>query len=256
VETNTITIPADFSCDNCVLQWFWDGDSDYFNCADIKINEAVVPTSVPSTSPTARATVAVPVEIDPIFGVGKEDASALELGCSVYAQGCQNGQCIDDKCVCDSGYFYMAPAGCVLQVVEDASTGERSVRFAMSITIPESKFELDRFQGAVQNFSSQMATMDWDTIKYSAAAIQSDIVQSNPGLGVPPAEASSSSSKDVAIAVVVTILLGAVLVGAVVHMQRTNANPIALPAMPLGGDAPGKKAKESWLQATHDQLTV
>ena len=29
VETQTVTIPADFSCENCVLQWFWDGDSDY-----------------------------------------------------------------------------------------------------------------------------------------------------------------------------------------------------------------------------------
>ena len=60
----------------------------------------------------------------------------------------------------------MAPAGCVLQVVKDSATGERSVRFAMSITIPESKFELGHFQSALQNFSADMTRMDWDSMKY------------------------------------------------------------------------------------------
>ena len=35
-----MTIPADVACENCILQWFWDGDQNYYNCADITVTAA------------------------------------------------------------------------------------------------------------------------------------------------------------------------------------------------------------------------
>jgi hypothetical protein len=55
-ETATITIPEGVSCTNCVLQWFWDGDSNYYNCADISI--AAAPTPAPTLAPTPVPTLA------------------------------------------------------------------------------------------------------------------------------------------------------------------------------------------------------
>lgn len=43
-ETAQVTIPADFAeCESCTLQWFWAGDSDYFDCSDISVNAAPPP---------------------------------------------------------------------------------------------------------------------------------------------------------------------------------------------------------------------
>lgn len=56
VETKSVTIPATASCTNCVLQWFWDGDSNYYNCADISIQQIEASTPAPTSAPTLAPT--------------------------------------------------------------------------------------------------------------------------------------------------------------------------------------------------------
>ena len=172
--------------------------------------------------------------------------------------------------MCDAGYYFLAPAGCVLQVV-DTSAGQ-TVRFSMSVNIPGDQFEVSRFQEALHNFSESMTTQDWDTLKFSSAAIQADIVENNPSLGAAPATAPESSSKAVAGAVAVTVVVGGALVALVLYWQRSNA----------GGDSSGLASgaaatvegdghhhhhlgrankwtadgKTAWLKYNRDQLTV
>lgn len=61
-QTKTVTIPQDASCQTCVLQWYWDGDSDYFNCMDVAIGPP--PTPPPPPAPTPAPTPMPPKKTD------------------------------------------------------------------------------------------------------------------------------------------------------------------------------------------------
>lgn len=101
-ESMDVTIPADASCDACVLQWFWEGDSNYYDCSDISI-QANAPPQPPSTGGTN--------------GMG----SGLLRGCDTFAQGCNgHGDCVNDQCVCSAGYFGV---DCALYMHDDGSSG-------------------------------------------------------------------------------------------------------------------------------------
>jgi hypothetical protein len=53
-ETRQITLPAGMSAGGATLQWFWDGDQNYYNCADVVIAPAGAPTRAPTAAPSRK----------------------------------------------------------------------------------------------------------------------------------------------------------------------------------------------------------
>jgi hypothetical protein len=82
-ESKTVIIPQDASCENCVLQWYWNGDSDYFNCMDISIKRAgPPPTPPPPPAPTPAPTRMPPMKTDEPWAlwIGEKCLSVHERG--------------------------------------------------------------------------------------------------------------------------------------------------------------------------------